>query len=406
MPDALRRMDTRSRRLRIAGVGLSAAAVLIGLAACSSSGTSAGASNAPVDQAGLSAAEALTHEYTTSPVTESVGISVPLKAKPAPHFAILLEPGAAGDNAFVNKGFVQAMQAVGWKEQSIFYDNTNPAAVNDAVLEAIAKNPSYIGVSGVPISNYENALGIAKKDGIPVFDSLTSQTIDPSQDIVAVTGGTPRWVLYGQELADYAIATFKGHVHAAFFNLGDYPSINQELASEQAEYQKNCPKTCTINVVPISIQDLNQGKQPGLVVSYLESHPDTNTIDMATGGQTPGLYAALREGGYGNSSGGLKSGLITECGDPQSADLKAILAGQETMCVGLPSQMDGWYIADAMLRYSEGMSVMPSYTGSVGPSPILTKTTLAQYEPNIPPSGPYTGPSNYSSLFTALWDAS
>jgi len=355
----------------------------------------------PASRLRFKAAEQIYQEYMHEQVA-SVGISVPLKAKPTKHLAILLEPGAAGDNLFVGKGFTAAGKLVRWGAKVIFYDNTNPAAVNSAVLEAISEKPNYIGVSGVPISNYENALKEAKADGIPVFASLITGGVDPSEDIVAQTGGTPRWDLYGEELAAFGIVRTGGHAKVVFFQLGDYPSLNQEEASEQATYKKDRP-TCTFAEVPISLPELNQGDQPSLVVSYLQSHKGTNVVDIATGGQTVGLDAALRSAGYTNSTGVLEKGLITECGDPQSADLKAILAGQETMCVGLPSEMDGWYVMDAMLRYSEGMSVTPSYVGSIGPSPMLTATTLGTYEPVIPNAGPYMGPKNYASVFAKLW---
>jgi ABC-type sugar transport system substrate-binding protein len=104
---------------------------------------------------------------------------------------------------------------------------------------------------------------------------------------------------------------------------------------------------------------------------------------------TVGLVAALK-------SAGLFNGRIIFGATPEKANLQAVLAGDETAWIGLPSAMSGWYVVDAMLRYSEGMSLQPNMASFL-PAQLLTAA-------NIPtPVANYDGPSNYPSEFKQLW---
>jgi ribose transport system substrate-binding protein len=104
---------------------------------------------------------------------------------------------------------------------------------------------------------------------------------------------------------------------------------------------------------------------------------------------TVGVVSALK-------AAGLFNGRVIFGATPTVANLKAVKDGQETAWVGLPSAMSGWYVIDAMLRYSEGMSLQPNLDSSL-PAQLLTASNIQSTDKN------YDGPANYPDTFKTLW---
>jgi ABC-type sugar transport system substrate-binding protein len=104
---------------------------------------------------------------------------------------------------------------------------------------------------------------------------------------------------------------------------------------------------------------------------------------------TTGVVSALKAAGL---SGKVK--IVSD--DGQVANMQAIKDGTEAATVGVPLMMSEWYVADAMARYSLGMSLLP-VSKEVLPMQLFTSNNV----PN--PIAQYDGPTDYQTLFKGLW---
>lgn len=371
-----------------ARVFLAAATVLATVSACGAS-SAATTSGGSVDAAGLQRAQAVATKYLAP--SNSLNLSVPLNSTPVTHKKVIyLQMGTVGDVVTYTAGLVAATNAVQWDLKTIVYDLTNPQAVNSAVQQAVDLNPDYITISAAQVNLFQAALNNAKAKHIPVFDSYGDEPADgAASDIYSQVAGPAQFKLFGQIAADYAISDSKGTAQVALFHLGDFASLNHVRDSEKATFASDCPTTCSFTVVPVSLDQFSAGSIPSLVVSYVQAHPDVKYLQFAPGPMTVGLAAALR-------SAGLLSGRKIFGATPSLANLQALKDGTESAWIGLPSAMSGWYVVDAMLRYSEGMSLQPNLNSSL-PAQLLTPANLPT------PIKNYDGPASYPSEFKQLW---
>jgi ribose transport system substrate-binding protein len=373
---------------RTASGVLALASLMATVTACGATSATSPSGSA-VDAAGLQRATAVATKYLAP--SNSLNLSVPLNTAPPPNKKVVyLQMGNVGDVVVYTSGLVAAAKAVHWQLKTIVYDLTNPQAVNSAVQEAVNLNPDYITISAAQVSLFQAALTNAKAKGIPVFDSYGSEApLGPTNDIYSQVAGNAQFRLFGQIAADYAISNSKGTAQVANFLLGDFASLNNINESEKATFASNCPKTCSYDVVPVSLDQFSAGSIPSLVVSYVQTHPNVKYLQFAPGPMTVGLVAALK-------AAGLYNGRIIFGATPEVANLQAVQAGQETAWIGLPSAMSGWYVVDAMLRYSEGMSLQPNMDSFL-PAQLLTASNLPT------PIKNYDGPANYPAEFEQLW---
>jgi ribose transport system substrate-binding protein len=363
--------------------------VLGGVATACGGSSSTTTSASGVDAAGLQRATTVATKYL-APST-SLNLSVPLNTTPATHKKVVyLQMGNVGDVVVYTGGLKAATQAVQWDMKTIVYDLSNPQAVNSAVQQAVDQNPDYITISAAQVSLFQAALNNAKAKGIPVFDSYGSEPAQGAANgIYSQVAGDAQFKLFGQIAADYTISDSKGTAQVANFLLGDFASLNNISQTEKATFASDCPTTCGFNVVPVSLDQFSAGSIPSLVVSYVQTHPNVKYLQFAPGQMTVGVVAALK-------SASLFNGRVIFGATPQVANLQAVKDGQETAWIGLPSAMSGWYVVDAMLRYSEGMSLQPDLDSFL-PTQLLTASNLPT------PITQYDGPSNYPAEFKQLW---
>jgi ribose transport system substrate-binding protein len=374
----------RHRRIGV----LAAATVVASLTACGAAAGSPGGSSS-VSDAGLQRATAFANKYLTP--SDSLNLNVPLNTAPTPHKKVIyLQMGTVGDVVIYTSGLVAAAKAVNWDLKTIVYDLTNPQAVNSAVQQAVDQNPDYITISAAQVNLFQSALNNAKAKHIPVFDSYGDEPADgANSDIYSQVAGPSQFKLIGEIAGNWAISNSKGTAQVALFHLGDFASLNHVRDSEKATFASNCPQSCSFTVVPVSLDAFSAGSIPSLVVSYVQSHPNVKYLQFAPGPMTVGVVAALK-------SAGLFNGRVIFGATPTVANLKAVKDGQETAWVGLPSAMSGWYVIDAMLRYSEGMSLQPNLNSSL-PAQLLTASNIQSTDKN------YDGPANYPDTFKTLW---
>jgi hypothetical protein len=389
-------------RRSFAGVGWVAgcAAVALATAACGSSSSASSSSKSATSPAsGPSTTAASSSTSSASGVVSAaqkfvapfekpptIGITTPLKAKPAAGKTIYVITGNLAPYAPEDAGITAAAKAIGWHIKLLTADLTNVTSVNTEMQTAVAAHPDFIAnITGLSKSVYAPGLAAAKAANIPVFVELT---LDPLGDGIVYRGGGPNEVLAaGKVLANWVIADSDGKADAAYFAIPTLPS----LAGQEKSFQQTAAActTCQLTTIPVSLSQEANGSVASTVVGYVQTHASVKYLVFAEGTLTTGVRQALNTAGLGKD---VK--LVTW--DAGVANLQALKAGQEQMGLVFPAQAAPWYLVDAMARYSEG-SLTPSLSDVDVPLQIFTPNSL----PTMP--WPWQGPPDYQQQFEKLW---
>jgi len=379
----MNRMQVRRRLWHVPGL---ATIVLAGVVAASASAGGTTASSARGTDLGAA------KRYLASFLKQatSIGITTPLRAAPPKGKVVYWLQGNIGDITTITDGYKAATAALGWKLTTLTYDTTNPQALNGAMVQAVQKGANYIAVSGQPVAAYSSALKMAKAKGIPVFDSFSTNPVGGSSNGVYSNFGGPKNVrLDGLLTGAYSVLYWKGKANVLFVNMPDFPVLSFLMKADRSNVKKFC-SDCPYDVLNVSTAQFTGGKIPGVVVAYLQSHPNVNTLRFAIGAMTTGVTQLIK-------SVGLKQKLIIHGSDPAQPNFKALISGTEQAWVGLPRAASAWYTADAMARYSLGMSLEPDASGLM-PAQIFTAATVPRPAPND-----YVPFPNYEAKFKTLW---
>ncbi len=337
---------------------------------------------------GLAAAKAFLAPYVKQ--ATSIGITTPLSKRPPKGKVVYWLQGNLADVQTITTGFQAATKALGWKLVTLSFDTSNPQALNADMTEAVNQHANYIAVSGEPIAAFQSAINMAKAHHIPVFDSFsTNPVLGSSNGIYADFGGPRNVRLDGTLTGAYNAVYWKGHANIVFVNDPDFPVLTSLMLADRKAVSQYC-SSCTYNVLNVSTSQLISGAIPSVVVSYLQSHPNVNTLRFAIGAMTGGVAQAI-------STAGLHPNLIIDGSDPEQTNFAALVTGTEQAWVGLPRAASAWYDVDAMARYSLGMSLKPDSTGLM-PAQIITKSNVQRPAPSD-----YVPFPTYPSQFKKLW---
>lgn len=382
-----RTQGLRIRRAICVGVvaALTATAAACGSDDDSSSTNGAGTTGAPAS-AGVEQAEKAIAPFIKQ--SEPLTITKPLSEKPPTGKTVYWLQASLDDTSIITPGMEAATEALGWNLKTLVYDPSKPQEVNSTVLQAVAANPDYIAIAGSPPEQWQEGLNAAKAKGIPVFDSYDQ--VDPLGKENGIYSQVARndYVRYAQLIADYVTVQSQGQGDIVLVNVPAYPVLAPYKDNMQAELDKVCPD-CKLEELEISQQDLLAGNVPSSVVSYLRTHPETKYAVFSLGALTTGVTQALESGGV--------SGVKIMGSNPVEANLQALLDGTEDAWVALPKALSGWYLVDAMARYSVGDSTKPS--DALLPTQIITKQTVPDPLTRIG----FEGPEGYQEEFARLW---
>src|SRR6516162_2827412 len=131
----------------------------------STGGASAGAS------AGVAAAKAYQQQFLNTPT--SIGISTPLKSKPASGKLLVGLDSGLGSAKVLAQYWAQAAADAGWTYKDLISGSTS-STQQSAMNSAIQLNPAGILTSGIPNSTIQTQLTLAAQKGIWVNSSATT----------------------------------------------------------------------------------------------------------------------------------------------------------------------------------------------------------------------------------------
>ena len=325
------------------GLALTTVAALT-LGACSSGGSSTtGPGASPGGPAAVSKADVA--QYLTPPATLPVTKTV---SKPIPSgLRIEWLAGPFPQNVTELNGFNAAAAILGWSVHAAVYDPNNPATITTSIESAIAAKPDAIVLGGVLTEQFTAQLPKAAAAHIPIISAATPNKPQPGVSVVVPTDSENSYtakILADVIIADAAESGTTPHVLQL-----TVPAVSVYLGPSdegmKSELAAKCPQ-CTRDQLDINLPDVFNGKYPQQVVSYLQRHPDINTIVSNSGQVGVGLGAALQQAGITNVK---RYGLSAT-----NVQLQEIKNGQTEAWVVQPYQVLGWSIADQVARVVTG----------------------------------------------------
>jgi ABC-type sugar transport system substrate-binding protein len=173
----------------------------------------------------------------------------------------------------------------------------------------------------------------------------------------------------GPLMADWAIVDSKSKANVLVVTIRDFPVLVSEEDAYKAQLAKNC-KTCTVDTLNVTLEDLIGGKIPGAVASKLQANTKLNYV-FATFGDLPGgVTAALK-------TAGLDKQVKVYGQDFSKVDLDEIIAGTMGAWSADPKGYAGWLMVDAAARLSVGMPLDEERAAAALPTVIVNDAKFA-----------------------------
>jgi ribose transport system substrate-binding protein len=401
----MRKRTELSGRWRVLG-GIATAVVAAGsLAACGSShssnpGSSAAATTSTPTQSssassssgsgGTAAAAAIVKKYEAAPSTITQTASLP-KA-PSKGTIVFINNGEP-DTEVIAAGTAAAAKAAGWSYDSISYDATQPASLQSALQNALAKHPTVVTEAGTPQSQFGKSVLARYAAAHVALIPTSTYPVTKGGAIPVDSANIPNGYTINGDMAKALAAWFvvnsKGKGRALIPDITGYPVLHSVVVGFEQETKKLC-SACKVSVLPVSLADVAAGNLVNESVSAVQ-RTGSNYLIFENGEFGTGAESALKSAGLTNVT---VSGL-----SPQPAQITEVRNGINEAWVNQGFQYVGWATMDLALRYEQKA---PLTTGDSTQPFQLVDTSNAKAvseQVNIPI------PSSGLSQFQKLWKA-
>jgi ribose transport system substrate-binding protein len=380
-------MHQLSRRLAAtAAAGL----LTLTLPACGSGSDSATPSTTQtLDQASLTAAQTNLDKFLTAPT--SIVQSTPLTKKPPKKkvgFVQCADPTCAKLAMYMK----EATGALGWNLVTVNATATDPGSAMQQVIDA---GVDYIATTGFPVALFKQQMAAAKAKGIGVFLCFSTDVpAGPDNNLYSDCYDSTAANMYAMALTDYLIVNAKGAANTLVVSIPTYPILTAQVDAVRAELGKNCP-SCKMNTLEATVNDLVGGTVPQNIASYLQAHPDVNSVYFTYAGLATGVAPALRAAGLQS-----KVKLVGTQGlQPQ---MKDVASGGASAWSALPEELSSWTMVDQMARLSVNeWSVQDERKSAIPPFYLVTTADAANALVQLDDGWP--GPTGFKDTFRKLW---
>jgi len=364
----------------------------LAIAACSSSGSSTSATGgstsaaaaASATSAGIAAAMAYEQQFLNTPT--SIGISTPLKTKPAPGKLLVGLDSGLGSAKVLAQYWAQAAADIGWKYKDLISGST-PATQQAAMNSAIQLDPAGILTSGIPNSTIQAQLTLAAQKGIWVNSS--ADTSPPSGAMFDTSIANPAQLAeWGKMVAAYVVVQSQGKAVVQDFQLTAFPILLDFDTAFVAAMHQWC-STCKVSTNAVPAASLGTSALTSQVTSVVTRNPSTNWLIFDLGDLEIGVDAALKAAGLT----GLHIGGLT-ADTPNIAGLKA---GTENVWTAYSLPIVAYRQVDSMARKFEGMTPLNANL----PTQLITPQNVDSLVTDS--AGNYVGVADYRTEFKKLW---
>jgi hypothetical protein len=368
----------------------------LAIAACSSSGSSSSSSSTSTttstsasaaaggSTAGMAAATAYEQQFLSTPT--SIGITTPLKSKPAAGKLLVGLDSGLGSAKVLAQYWAQAAADIGWKYKDLISGST-PATQQAAMNSAIQLDPAGILTSGIPNSTIQAQLTLAAQKGIWVNSS--ADTSPPSGAMFDTSIANPAQLAeWGKMVAAYVVVQSHGKAVVQDFQLTAFPILLDFDTAFVAAVQQWC-STCKVTTNAVPAASLGTSALTSQVTSVVARDPSTNWLIFDLGDLEIGVDAAVKAAGLtGLSIGGLTADT------PNIAGLKA---GTENVWTAYSLPIVAYRQVDSMARKFEGLPTLNAFL----PTQLITPQNVNSLVSDS--AGNYVGVSDYRSEFKQLW---
>jgi ribose transport system substrate-binding protein len=361
---------------------------VLGLAGCGGDDDDTTAADPASDASGGDQGASDLEVVTTPP--EEMTVTEPLPSAPEPKSVAFVNcsvPSCQDNEAYLQ----DAMDALGWDLTITTYDSANPGS---AFQQAIDSDVDYIATSGLPLSAFEEQMARAKDAGIPVFE-VYSTDIPAGEDnnLFSQIGGAASVEVSSDVLVDWSIDDSGGSANVLFVTIRDFPILVAEEDAVTAALDERCDD-CSVEVLPVTIDDLGAGEVPQQVASYLQSNPDFDYVWFSFASLSTGVSDALD--GAGLLEGKKLVGLQAE--EPQVQEL---VDGTNAAWTAIPHPYGMWLLADQMARHATGVwSAEQEAEASVIPAWVIDSPDVAE---GLVSTNGWPGPDGFEDSFEELW---
>lgn len=385
--------QTRPRigRSSLCLLGVALAACLIAAACGGDDDAEAGASNADGSSeasAGEGGGDQIVEAPPTEPPTE-IGVTIPLDSVPESDVRVAWLACELPSCGFFTSGFEAATEALGWELDVI---NFPSAAPGQAVRQAVEAGVDYIAITGSPRALYEEELEAAHAAGIPVISCNATDPPDPDAGLFTQCGDATMFRQQALNLSHWMINDSGGSARVVVVNLRDYPILVEAEEQMTETFEAECPD-CSLEVLPITVDDIGSGGVPQLVASYLQSAPDTDFVAFTFSDPLLGVPEALDAAGLADGVG--ITGLALS-----DVSIAGLVDGAVTAWAAQPIDYQSWLMVDAMARLSVGMELEEEREAANLPTWIVDTPEVAE---TLVDAGLWPGPADYQDQFKALW---
>ncbi len=385
------------RRFRIpAGASAIVIAGSLVLSACGSSSNNASNSSPDAASAGTTATAAAASATVvapsppTAPPTQ-IGVTQALpKAPPKGKTVAFLECSLPACQSFV-PGFEAATHALGWTLKTFSYQSPN---AGPALQSAISAGVDYVASTGVPPALFKQQLAEAQAKHIPFISANDVTPPDPATDYMTDFGDTTMFGAESVQMAEWLIRKSGGDAHIVYVLIPDYPILQAGVPPLKQTVAKYCPK-CTVDALPVTVNDVASGAVPGKLVAYLQTHPQVNYVDFSFADLLTGAEPALKAAGLTP-----RVKLVGQALGAGPQVIKAIENGTVSAWVAQPNSYQAWLMVDAMARLSENLSLSQERQAAQEPTWVVDSTAAAAPLANL---GGWDGPAQYENAFKRLW---
>jgi ribose transport system substrate-binding protein len=363
-----------------------AAAALAGclpLAACGDDeDASSSGSETKADSGVNPEAQKLVDQFT-SPVTWP-GPNDPVKAPAGKKLTVIICGSQGITCVRVGNGVKAAGEALGYSVK-VVDGRSDPTVWNQAIKSAVADKTDAIALAAIPPALVADAIGSAKKAGIPVGAALS--TAGPA-DVKANANRSD----LARATAAYLTVASKGKATILSIRDDEFPETkftSDQLPKDLADL---CPD-CKISKETSFTLALASQRLAGQVTQALRNDPTIDYIvppfDTVNVFIQQGIAQAGRKG---------KVKIVGAGGDPPSVD--AIKAGDELASLGQPGEWMGWSLVDGFLRIFAGQDVPPLNKDVDTNYDVQQRWISADTE--LDPQG-WQGGLDFASKYKELW---
>ncbi|MBV0895525.1 substrate-binding domain-containing protein [Microbacterium sp. NC79] len=369
---------------KLAVLGATLAVATLALTACSADGSAGGGDDAaPATDKVATAAAAKVKDVLLRPT--SIGIDEPIAGDVPADKEIYFMQCALPACQDLGNTIEASIDAVGWTLTRIDSGLT-PEDTKAAWGQAVLDNPDAVITSGSARAVWADEAATLAARGIPVLDMNSSQ--EPTESVPVNHFGPAEFAAAGERLANFVMSQSGAGTNAVTFMVSAMDVTPIGTAAFTDTISENC-ESCTADVVDLPVDALG-GDLSSRIVTYLQSHPDVNWVNLAWADMMVGVPDALRASGVGENVRFVTVGY-------GAAAMGYLADGDYLAAIDTPSGYEfAWRHVDTLLRMFNGEDIAPSVAHTY-PAWIVTKDTL--------PSRDETFPSvvDFADQFKALW---